>query len=384
MSDRSHLWSEYDFERIPFPDIIRVGQRTLLYRDLFCVSWLLGRFCNYRCSYCWPYARSDKKDHRPLEVILSTLDEIKRQSRERGFNSFHFSFSGGEPTMHPGYLKILKHYADDAPNAHYQSVHMTSNCSPGLKWFEKYVEATKSLHRVSITASYHKEFADPEKLREKLLFLQENDVQITINMVMVPERFELLWKDALFFHEKGINVTLKPQSNSSATQVVEGYTPDQWARLKSGLPQMDYTRIKFERAQKDWARPKAHFPTELTKPRKGPEASPVLQVELLDQMQERWYMDQAERFNAFEFNRFKGWECSSGYRSIVIREPDGVIKRSYSCADQPLGHIETGFRLFDQPRSCITPSCVSSADSKIPKRKAGAKVPLWPGDPMEY
>jgi hypothetical protein len=91
-------------------------------------------------------------------------------------------------------------------------------------------------------------------------------------------------------------------------------------------------------------------------------------------------MDQAERFNAFNFNKFKGWECSSGYRSIIIREPDGSIKRSYSCSDVPLGNVETGFKLFDGPTPCISDSCVSSADSKIPKRSPGTHLPLWPGD----
>ena len=33
------------------------------------------------------------------------------------------------------------------------------------------------------------------------------------------------------------------------------------------------------------------------------------------------------------------------------------------------GDIETGFELFKQPMPCVTNSCVSSADSKIPKRK---------------
>ena len=50
----SNYWSQYDFTKIPYEDIVKVGQRTLLYRDLFSVSWLLGRFCNYKCSYCWP------------------------------------------------------------------------------------------------------------------------------------------------------------------------------------------------------------------------------------------------------------------------------------------------------------------------------------------
>jgi len=297
-------WSNYDFTQIPFDDIVQVGQRTLLYRDIFTVSWLLGRFCNYRCSYCWPYARSDRKDHRPTELCLKTIDEIKRQARANGFNSFHFSLSGGEPTFHPGYLDILKYLADDVSNTNYTSIHMTSNCS----------------------------------------------------------RY-----NALFFHEQGINVTLKPQSDPTASRVVEGYTDDMLNRLHNGMPQRAYTEIK-----RKWnSRPMATFQIPLGINEKMDASVPShFQIEFKDSKGKTWYMDQAERFNAFNFNKFKGWNCNAGYQGIIIREPDGSIKRSYSCSDAPLGNIETGFKLFNSQMPCVTESCVSSADSKIPKRKS--------------
>lgn len=357
--------SSYDFSKIPFNDIVKFGQRSLLYRDLFTVSWLLGRFCNYRCSYCWPYARSDVKDHRPTELCLKTIDEIKRQARSNKFNSFHFSFSGGEPTFHPGYLEILKYLADDAENTNYTSIHMTSNCSRPLKWFETYVEYAKPFHRASITASLHIEHVDtPKKMQEfadKLILCQENDVQVTINMVMVPKFFDRDWNNALFFHNQKINVTLKPQSNETATKIVDGYTEEQLLKLWNGMPQMSYTKEK-----RKWNnRPVAKF----TIPDKDKDIPSNFQVELTDSSKKVWYIDQAERFNAFGFNKFKGWKCHAGYQGIIIREPDGNIKRSYSCNDKPLGNIETGFQLFNEPTKCITESCVSSADSKIPKIK---------------
>jgi hypothetical protein len=77
-----------------------------------------------------------------------------------------------------------------------------------------------------------------------------------------------------------------------------------------------------------------------------------------------YYFDQAERFNAFGFNKFQGWSCNSGYQSVIIRGNE--VKRSYSCHDVPLGTLD-GFELFKEPQRCITPTCVSSADSKIPK-----------------
>lgn len=362
--------SNYDFSAIPFKDIVKFGQRSLLYRDLFTVSWLLGRFCNYKCSYCWPYARSDKKDHRPTELCLSTIDEIKRQARGNGFNSFHFSLSGGEPTFHPGYLDILKYLADDVENTNYTSIHMTSNCSRNMKWFETYVEHAKKFHRASITASLHTEQLDTvEKMQDfadKLIFCQENDVQITINIVMVPAWFDRDYENALFFHSQGINVTLKPQSDPTANFVVSGYTEEQMKQLHNGMPQRAYTESK--RVWND--RPKTKF--ELPPHVIGENDTSVpahMQVEFTDKDGKKWYMDQAERFNVFGFNKFKGWECNSGFQGIVIREPDGSIKRSYSCTDTPLGNIVTGFKLFDKPMECISPNCVSSADSKLPKKR---------------
>jgi hypothetical protein len=363
-------WSNYDFTKIPFDDIVSVGQRTLLYRDIFTVSWLLGRFCNYRCSYCWPYARSNTKDHRPTELCLRTIDEIKRQARANGFNSFHFSLSGGEPTFHPGYLEILKYLADDTPNTNYTSIHMTSNCSRTMSWFKQYVEYAKPFHRASITASLHTEHVNTsEKMQDfadKLIFCQEHDIQVTINMVMVPEWFERDWNNALFFHKQGINVTLKPQSDPTASRVVDGYTDDMLKRLYNGMPQRAYTEVK-----RKWnSRPEPKFELPNGTITKNDSSVPAhFQIEFRDRNGKAWYMDQAERFNAFNFNRFKDWSCNSGYQGIIIREPDGSIKRSYSCHDVPLGNIETGFKLFDRPMPCITDSCVSSADSKIPKKK---------------
>ena len=180
-----------------------------------------------------------------------------------------------------------------------------------------------------------------ELFADKIKFLQENEIHVTINMVMVPERFEVLWEDAMYFHKREINVTLKPQSDSKAQKVVLGYSSSMLERLREGMPQRDYIKDILEKNNKKSSRPKPknHMPSRKTK-------SQNFQLELTDSKGKAWYMDQAERLNAFNFNRFKNWECSAGYRSIIIREPDGFIKRSYSCSDKPLGHIEKRLSTF--------------------------------------
>lgn len=334
----------YDFTKIPFDRIVHLGHRSMLQRDLFVVSWILGRFCNYNCSYCWPYANGRVKDHRPTELCLSTIDEIKRQARENGFNSFHFSLSGGEPTFHPGFLDIIEHLANDKPNTNFTSTHMTSNCSQNMKFFEKYVHHVKKLDQVAVTASFHIEHLDTQgkikNFADKLEFLQDNGVFVIINIVMVPKWFYQLYEAAEYFHSRNLNPCLKPQSNETASKVVDGYTQDMLDKMQKGMP----LRNRIINSDDD-----------------------ELHIEMIDDQGNKWYMDQAERFNAFNFNNFEGWKCHSGYQSCIIREPDGSIKRSYSCKDVPLGYIDKGFQLFKEPTICISPACVSSADSKITK-----------------
>ena len=325
----------HEFQKIPFQNIIRFGQRTMLDRPLFSISWILGRFCNYSCSYCWPYARSDKIDHQDLDVYIRTIDEIKKQANENGFKEFHWSFSGGEPTAYKGLLDLIRHLEQDKKSP-YQSIHMTTNLSPGSKWWKSWCEITSTLQRRSITASYHAEFAREQEFGDKCLQLMNDGVHLTVNQVMVPNQFYELYERCDRFHRRGINVTLKPQSDPTASNVVDGYTEEMIYLMQTGFPQ----RIAEQE---------------------------IYQIALYDDRDNEYLFDQAERFNAFGFNKFNGWRCNSGYQSVIIRSNE--IKRSYSCHDQPLGTLTEGFELFKEPKICITPSCVSSADSKIPKCK---------------
>ena len=320
------------FTEIPFADIVRFGQKTMLDRPLFAVSWILGRFCNYQCSYCWPYANSQTPDHFSLDVYNNAIYEIKRQARLNGFTEFHWSFSGGEPTAYKHLLKLIA--ALDEPNNPYQSFHMTTNLSPNYKVWRKWIETTEFLDRVSLTASFHAEFANEIEFCDKILMLMDYGVFVTINQVMVPDQFYELYERCKRFHALGINITLKPQSNPTASSIVEGYTDNMSMLMQTGFPQ----QVNGEE---------------------------IYQIALYDKDSNEYLFDQAERFDAFGFNQFTGWNCNSGYQSVIIRGNE--VKRSYSCHDQKLGTLTDGFELFNTPVKCTTSICVSSADSKIPK-----------------
>jgi len=312
---------------IPFDNIIKFGQQTMLDRPLFNVSWILGRFCNYKCSYCWPYARADVLDHQTLETYKRIVDEIKRQARSNGFSEFHWSFSG-EPTAYKQLLDLIKHL--DETESTYQSIHMTTNLSPGSKWWNTWCANTALLQRRSITASFHDEFAKEQEFGDKCLQLMYELVHVTVNQVMVPDNFYNTLERCERLRKRGINVTLKPQSNDSATAIVEGYTSDMIKIMQDDFEQQEGYQIR------------------------------------LTDGNQNYFIDQAERFNALGFNQFTNWTCNSGYQSVIIKGTE--VKRAYSCKEESLGTIDN-FNLFSSPRLCVTDRCVSSADSKIPKVK---------------
>jgi hypothetical protein len=324
-----------NFQNIPFQKIIRFGQRTMLERPLFSVSWILGRFCNYNCSYCWPYARSDRIDYQPFEIYKNSIDEIKRQSRQNGFNQFHWSFSGGEPTAYKNLIDLVNHLDNDLESS-YQSLHMTTNLSPGSKWWKSWCEKTSCLQRRSVTASYHAEFAKEQEFGDKCLQLMYECVGVTVNQVMVPEKFWELYERCQRFSDRGINITLKPQSDPTASFIVNGYTEEMIRFMQTSFTQ----KIKDEE---------------------------YYQISLYDKENNEYLFDQAERFNAYGFNKFQDWSCNAGFQSVIIRGNE--VKRSYSCHDNILCSLTDGFEIFKETKKCITPSCVSSADSKIPKQK---------------
>lgn len=319
---------------IPFDQIIKFGQRTMLDQKIFNVSWILGRFCNYSCSYCWPYARSDKVDHLDIEIYKSSIDSIIKQANNNGFEKFHWSFSGGEPTAYKHLPELITYL--NSQNLSYQSLHLTTNLSPGSKWWTGWCNNTINFQRRSITASYHDEFAKEQEFSDKCLQLMNDGVFVTVNQVMVVEKFMELYERCLRLSEKGINVTLKPQSDPTASFIVDGYTEEMITLMRTGFPQ----KVQGE---------------------------DLFQISLYDNFKNEYLFDQAERFNAFGFNKFKDWNCNAGYQSIIIRGDE--VKRGYSCKEEKIGTLSDGFRLFDAPKKCVTETCISSADSKIPKCK---------------
>ena len=340
-----------------FSDIESVGMRYLSQTDLFQCVWKLGVFCNYSCSYCSPNNHSSKPNYIPLKTLTSTIDKIKSKAREKGFNSFRFSFTGGEPTLQKYFLDLLRHYSDDTKNSNHQGLHVTTNLSQKIKWLKLFAEAVFPLDLNVITASFHNEYADHNEFAEKIKFLAENNIICAVSIVMVPQKFDILLKHANFFYDRSINVYLQLQESFKNKDPV--YTQEMIKIMQTAFPLKTEYWTKYRKTKRKSILPSnAHI------------------IELIDSSGKIHNLDNCDRLNALQFNRYKNWECSAGYRNIIINSK-GVIKRGVMCQDEPIGQLNKDFSLFSKNKACITPCCSCTADNKIPKRRAGTEHKMF-------
>jgi hypothetical protein len=108
------------------------------------VLWDLGRMCNYNCTYCWPSVHSNTEQFASYETIVKAIDMIVDHWSVG--KSIRWNFGGGEPTMHPRFIDILKHLKSKN-----QWVLVTTNGSRSTKFWR---EAAPYINSINMSAHF--------------------------------------------------------------------------------------------------------------------------------------------------------------------------------------------------------------------------------------
>lgn len=108
------------------------------------VLWDLGRKCNYSCSYCWPSVHSNTEKFPSYEEVIRCIDMIITNWSSN--KSIRWNFGGGEPTMHPKFMDILKYLKSKN-----QWVLVTSNGARSNKFW---AEACQYMNSINMSAHF--------------------------------------------------------------------------------------------------------------------------------------------------------------------------------------------------------------------------------------
>ena len=108
------------------------------------VLWDISRRCNYDCNYCWPNSHNNKEEFPSYEAIIKVIDMIVDNWANN--NQIRWNFGGGEPTMHPQFLDIIKYL-----KKRNQWVLITTNGSRSTKFWQ---EACKYINTINMSAHF--------------------------------------------------------------------------------------------------------------------------------------------------------------------------------------------------------------------------------------
>lgn len=103
------------------------------------ILWDITRRCNYDCSYCWPSVHNNKEKYHNTDKIMQAIDTAINSWADG--DSIRWNFGGGEPTMHPDFLKILEKL-----NNMNQWVLVTTNGARSGKYFKELVKYCNSIN----------------------------------------------------------------------------------------------------------------------------------------------------------------------------------------------------------------------------------------------
>lgn len=146
-------------------------------------SWDLLDVCNYKCSYC---SAKEFNKHTFIKNKLY-LNAWKQVIKLLGMYRLHTSFTlellGGEPSLHPDIVEIIKR-ACDIKNC--RQVELTTNLSKPESFFRRLDNHDNS--KLDIVASYHPEYYK-ETFFNKIINLQSCDyITVTPLINLSPEK----------------------------------------------------------------------------------------------------------------------------------------------------------------------------------------------------
>jgi organic radical activating enzyme len=300
-------------------------------RILF-IDWVLGSTCNQACSYCPPKLHNGAvRWHLPTD-ILAFLDRIRALAAGSS-KSIHVQFTGGEPTVMPGFIAL-------AQNIHARGVRL-SLISNGSRTRKFWTRLLPLLH--STVLSFHPEFAEPEHFLD-IVRLAGERIRTHVNVCAHPDYFDLARgvTDWILAGLPSVTVTLKPLLVDFGSNLYS-YTPEQMSLLR------DYAKITIPRAQADES------------------SRGAMVVSFADGRRE---VARAADFLANRTNRWKGWECDIGLESLSI-DMHGNVYRGLCRVGGKIGSIKlaNAFALPSNSVRCERESCHCMLDIMTSRRR---------------
>ena len=189
-----------NFSETPLEKPSAISMSDLQYLESFpqSISWDLGRRCNYKCSYCPSSTANNFEAHKSFESLKFAADVILSKFC-RGKRA-KWAFTGGEPTINPAYMDLIR-YITSRGNI----IHTQTNGSRDPQYFSQLIEVSSIGISVHFEELNEKRFLDNCEaiLAKKLVHQRASTNWLGIRFMVPPGGIE----QALKLKEKIVHLS---------------------------------------------------------------------------------------------------------------------------------------------------------------------------------
>lgn len=301
------------------------------------VEWQLHNVCNYDCSFC--DSRSKGGDLRWLEYdqYIRAVDRFIDQAESRDCR-IYFLFTGGEPTLMPNFLELVKYIKS---RGHY--VTLITNGSRTLRWWET---AAEGHYFDNIWFSVHTEQgSDLDHAVKVIELFKELPTNITTIVTAPPDIFDQCYANHRYIIDHAVCI-----SSFRYIYQIGGDLLPYTAEQRAILAENNHVKSKrFNEKVHGWV----NFPWQ------------NIQVHFEDGSVKT---STAMHFVSRGIYHFFGWRCSAGINSIRIDHTQ--IYRGTCRQGGAIGNIlDQDFGFAENEITCLSQRCKCIADFNQPKYK---------------
>jgi MoaA/NifB/PqqE/SkfB family radical SAM enzyme len=325
--------------------------------------WFIGKRCNYDCSYCSPFIHDNYSLHIPYKDACVFVDHLSEYSLNLD-KKIKFSISGGEPFIHPDFLKILEHI-NNKPN-----VTMLSVATNGSLPLDVYIKSAKYITNLTVSVHLEQNESVIKKTIEKIIELNKITTWfLNVNLMAVSGKLNLIKKIEKNLKENKVKYVLRkidPPGNQPYKKITKKEYVDQGKKINIEQYFQDKINHKNyinENLNEYW---KSYYNNEELKYLNQSNKDTWNNIRLHT---ENGYIEtNTDELKSQGKNRWKNWYCFIGIDSLNIQF-DGTIYRGYCMAGAPIGKIGEKINWPDQPIVCPIKYCECNADMVIRKAK---------------
>ena len=273
------------------------------------IEYMAGNFCNYKCSYCGPWANGgDVRWPKDFDMLVKHFRHLLNFYVRNGRDEFEINILGGEPSLWPDIVK----FARIMKLEYNAKITMTTNGSRTLRWWEENADAFDK-----ILFSYHHSEANLDHFINVLDLVYDKGIPLNALVLMDPNH----WDEII-----------------SAIETMKSTSRNSWFICAMEVHPPQYTQEQREIFKKHVKRMPPIFrliKNEYKNILKG--KTKVIFDDGSKEGVERNY------FSVNDLNNFEGWMCNIGIENLNIKA-DGKLT---GVCDNRLFNENIFYNLYD-------------------------------------